>query len=141
MQVQECRQPACVRPGGVVFTGDRGPGAVELFGPARPRECLERMHAETADVRIEGGHWCGAADVRDPGPRDDGAGDVADRGIRHAQQHEIHAIVPDRHGRGTNALLIAPPGSAAILGKLFMRRGGGVEYWLALRWAASWGSR
>ena len=76
-----------------------------MFGPASPREGLERMDPETAGVWIERGERRRAADVRDPWSRVDSAGNVPDRGVGHAQQHEIHPIVPERH-----AALVKPCG-------------------------------
>ena len=78
------------------LAGDRGPGAVELLGPARARERLQRVDAEAALVRGERGERRRAAHVRDPRAGLDAGRDLGDRAVGNAEQHELRLVASPR---------------------------------------------
>ena len=66
-----------------------GPRAVELLGPARERERLERMDGEAPLMRLKRRERARAAGVRDPGPDRELGGHVRHGAVGHAEQDEL----------------------------------------------------
>ena len=93
-QAERQRKLAAVRARLVALAADGRPGAVELLGPARARERLQRVHPEPARVRLERGERRRAADVGDPLAMSQGQslGRGRDRRVRNAQQDELCVV-------------------------------------------------
>jgi hypothetical protein len=77
----------------VPLGGDGCERAVELLGPARSRERLQRVQSEPVRVRVECRQRSAAADVGDPAvSRCEAAGHVGDRRVRDAKQRQFGVV-------------------------------------------------
>ncbi len=104
-QAEQLRELEAERAGLVGLGGDRRPGAVELLGPARARERLQRVEREAPLVRVERRERRRAADVRDPAvSRGQSPGHVPNGRVRHAEQRQLAVLAQG------DAALLEPSG-------------------------------
>ena len=94
LEAERAREPEAALAGVGRLGGDGGKRAVELLGPARTRERLQRMHREAAGVRLERRERRRTGDVGDPRAGLEIASDRPDRGVGNAEQDELR-VRPD----------------------------------------------
>ena len=105
-QAQNLRELEAKCPRLVRLRGDRRPRAVELLGPARKGERLQRVQREAPLVRVERRQRHRAGDVRDPTAMSQGQspGHVPNGRVRHAEQRKLAVLAQ------LDAALLEPSG-------------------------------
>src|SRR5436309_2477128 len=109
-QSERFREPRRTRLGVTGLGRDRRPRTVELLGPARERQRLQRVDGKPSHVWIERRERGTSRDVRDPGARLDRARHLGNRAVGHAEQPQLpvrahgHAALAQAGGdRGAGA--------------------------------------